>query len=263
LSLVRILPIGCVLAVLASLALARVHPFGYAGLYAANVEAPLLNNSTMPKDVRAVLTNKCADCHSNQTKAPLYSHFAPASWLMERDILQARNAMNLSLWNSYSADQRQVFASKIVAEAKSQRMPPVQYRVIHWKAHIDAADLTAFGRWARESNPMQTDSGIAADGDPARGRDLFEKRCTGCHALTQNREGPKLQGVFGRTSGMAAGFAYSAALKKSPVVWDENSLEKWLTDPDSFIPGNEMDFLVSKIQERKDLIAYLRQTSSK
>ena len=64
------------------------------------------------------------------------------------------------------------------------------------------------------------------EGDPARGKELFEKRCTGCHALTQNREGPQLQGVYGRTSGTAAGFAYSAALKKAQIVWDEESLEQ-------------------------------------
>jgi hypothetical protein len=29
-------------------------------------------------------------------------------------------------------------------------------------------------------------------------------------------------------------------------VWDEKSLDKWLTDPDAFLPGNDMDFLVSK-----------------
>ena len=46
-------------------------------------------------------------------------------------------------------------------------------------------------------------------------------------------------------------------------MWDEATLDKWLTDPDVFVPGNNMDFLVSKPQERKDLIAYLRKSSGK
>ena len=104
---------------------------------------------------------------------------------------------------------------------------------------------------------------MAKSGDPARGKTLFEKRCTGCHALTQNKEGPRLQGVYGRTSGAVAGFAYSSALKKAGVVWDEGSLEKWLADPDVLIPGNDMDFLVAKAQDRRDLISYLRQSSGK
>jgi len=106
-------------------------------------------------------------------------------------------------------------------------------------------------------------TGVGEVGDPARGKALFEKRCTGCHTLTQNKEGPRLQGVYGRTSGTVAGFAYSAALKKAGVVWDEGSLEKWLADPDVLIPGNDMDFLVAKAQERRDLISYLRQSSGK
>jgi cytochrome c len=46
-------------------------------------------------------------------------------------------------------------------------------------------------------------------------------------------------------------------------MWDEATLDKWLTDPDAFVPGNNMDFLISKPQERKDLIAYLRKSSGK
>jgi cytochrome c len=72
-----------------------------------------------------------------------------------------------------------------------------------------------------------------------------------------------LTGVYGRVSGTAPGFAYSNALKNAHVVWDEKSLDQWLTNPDAFIPGNDMDFLVSKPQERSDLISYLRQISGK
>ena len=56
---------------------------------------------------------------------------------------------------------------------------------------------------------------------------------------------------------------YSEVLKKAAIVWDESSLERWLTDPDVLVPGNNMDFHVAKSQERRDLIAYLKQTSKK
>jgi cytochrome c len=182
---------------------------------------------------------------------------------MERDIVEARKAMNLSKWDSYSADQQQTLAAKMVQEAKSHDMPPLQYRLIHWNASIHQADVAAFAAWAHASQGSGTGSQLAGEGDPARGKALFEKRCTGCHALTENHEGPALRGVYGRTSGRAAGFAYSAALKKSAIVWDDKLLDKWLADPDAFIAGNDMDFLVSKPQERLDLISYLRQTSGK
>ncbi len=104
---------------------------------------------------------------------------------------------------------------------------------------------------------------LLAEGDAARGQQLFEARCTGCHALNENRGGPKLQGVYGRTSGTAEGFAYSTAIRKAAIVWNEKSLDKWLTDPDTFIPGNAMDFSIPKQTERQDLIAYLKKCSGK
>jgi len=102
---------------------------------------------------------------------------------------------------------------------------------------------------------------LEAQGDPGRGKDVFEKRCTGCHAMEQSREGPKLRGVYGRTSGTVPGYPYSEALKKAAIVWDEASLEKWLTDPDTLVPGNNMDFHVPNAQERSDLVAYLKRPS--
>ena len=113
------------------------------------------------------------------------------------------------------------------------------------------------------SNAMEQGAMVADVGDITRGKMLFEKSCAGCHALTQNHEGPQLQGVYGRRSGAVVNFAYSPALKRAHIVWDDKSLDKWLTDPDAFIPGNEMDFQVSKPQERQDLISYLKQSSGK
>src|SRR5207248_7580817 len=77
---------GCVAALSVSLALARVHPFGDAGLYARRDDAEVIPaGAGMPADVRRMLENKCADCHSSVTRAPFYGRFAPISWLLERD----------------------------------------------------------------------------------------------------------------------------------------------------------------------------------
>ena len=250
------------LAIATSLLLARVHPFGDAGLYTAK-PAPQqpLGSTSIPAAPRAILTAKCADCHSTQTTSPLYARLAPISWLMERDILAGRHAMNLTEWDTYSTDQQQTFAAKIVQKTKAHDMPLLQYRIIHWNARITDSDIQAFTQWthsASTSAPQTT-----AEGDPTRGQQVFEKRCTGCHSMTQDREGPQLHGVYGRTSGTIAGFPYSEALKKSHTVWNDASLEKWLTDPDIFIPGNNMDFLVPNPQERKDLIAYFKHDAGK
>ncbi len=97
--------------------------------------------------------------------------------------------------------------------------------------------------------------------DIERGRGLFEKRCTGCHSLDQNKEGPRLRGVYGRKAGTIASFEYSDALKNAHIVWDDAKLDKWLTDTDALIPGNDMAFHVPKPEERAEIIEFLRAMS--
>jgi cytochrome c len=98
-------------------------------------------------------------------------------------------------------------------------------------------------------------------GDAVRGAAVFEKRCTGCHALDQDREGPHLKGVFGRNAGSVPGFDYSGALRNSHIVWDEATLERWLTDPQTMVPGANMDFYVAKPDERLVVIEFLKEQS--
>ena len=96
-----------------------------------------------------------------------------------------------------------------------------------------------------------------------RGKELFEKRCSGCHALDQEKEGPRLRGVFGRTSGTVPSFQYSDALKAAHITWDAATLDKWLAGPEQLVPDSDMAFQVVKADERVEIIGYLKQLSSK
>src|SRR5277367_2295214 len=107
--------------------------------------------------------------------------------------------------------------------------------------------------------PRVTRAGTNTD----RGMQLFEKRCTGCHSLDQDKEGPRLRGVYGRKAGKVSGFKYSAALQSSVVTWDDASLDKWLTNPDALIADNDMAFRVVKPDERADVIRFLKAVSLK
>lgn len=95
------------------------------------------------------------------------------------------------------------------------------------------------------------------------GRDLFDARCAGCHALDRDKEGPRLAGVYGRTAGSVASFQYSNALTKSKIVWDEQTLERWLSDPDEMVPDNDMSFRVQNADERRKIIEFLKQQSGR
>jgi cytochrome c len=103
----------------------------------------------------------------------------------------------------------------------------------------------------------------ASDKDAGRGREAFEKRCTGCHTLDNNKVGPPLRGVYGRKAGKDPRFSYSDAMKKTSVAWDESTLDRWLTDTESVIPGNDMAFRLNDPVDRSNIIAYLRQLVGK
>ena len=96
----------------------------------------------------------------------------------------------------------------------------------------------------------------------ANSKELFERRCGGCHALDRDKEGPRLRGVYGRIAGSVDSFLYSEALKQSKVRWNDETLDKWLTDPEKLAPNNDMAFRVENPDERREIIAYLKQNSA-
>jgi cytochrome c len=95
------------------------------------------------------------------------------------------------------------------------------------------------------------------------GKELFERRCGGCHALDRDKEGPRLGGVYGREAASIPSFEYSAALKKSKLKWTEETLDKWLIDTEKLVPENDMTFRVESADERREIISYLKQKSGK
>jgi cytochrome c len=234
-----------------------VHPFGDPRVEPRKGLDTLLRGAKMPAEAKTVLRTKCADCHSSETRWPVYSYAAPGSWLMERDIVEARKKMNLSRWDEMPEEKQQVLMAKIVQEAKSGDMPPLQYLAVHWDARLSTTDVAALSMLGRHEG--KSEAALGGEGDAVRGKALFERRCTGCHALEVDREGPRLKGVYGRKAGSVPGFNYSAGLKSLGITWTDETLERWLSDPDLVVKDNNMDFSVSKAEERRDLIAYLKQ----
>ena len=98
-------------------------------------------------------------------------------------------------------------------------------------------------------------------GNPKNGEAIYE-RCVACHALAYDRTGPRHCGLFGRRAGSVQGFAYSAAMKRSKIVWNEETLDRFLASPLTVVPGTAMGYAgVTDAKERADLIAYLKQAN--
>ncbi len=105
-----------------------------------------------------------------------------------------------------------------------------------------------------------------AEGDVANGEKVF-KKCKICHdaEAKKNKVGPYLVGVVGRKAASVEGYHYSDAMKAKGaegVVWDEATLDTYLTKPKAFVPGTKMTFFgLPKEKDRLDVIAYLKSKS--
>jgi cytochrome c len=101
-------------------------------------------------------------------------------------------------------------------------------------------------------------------GDAARGQQNF-RACAPCHSLEPDRNmtGPSLANLWGRKAGSLPSFErYSEALKASGIIWDDRSLDGWLTDPDGMVPDNEMPFNgIKDTRVRADLLAFLKDAT--
>lgn len=98
-----------------------------------------------------------------------------------------------------------------------------------------------------------------AGGDAAAGEKVFRK-CKACHSTEagKNKIGPSLHGVIGRKAGTEEGYKYSSAMANSGLVWNEETLDKYLEKPRDVVPGTKMTFAgLRKEQDRQDVIAYL------
>lgn len=97
-----------------------------------------------------------------------------------------------------------------------------------------------------------------ATGDAVHGAQVY-KTCGICHSLDKNGVGPKHAGVFGRAAGTLPDYRYSPAVRKSGIVWNDETLDKWLTDAQALVPGTKMFFALDDAKDRADVIEFLKE----
>ena len=100
-----------------------------------------------------------------------------------------------------------------------------------------------------------------AQGDAAAGATAFA-RCRACHLFDdtgRHRVGPNLAGVFGRTAGTVEDFPrYTDPMKASGIVWDDDTLNTWLSGPGEMVVGTTMKMVISDETMRANIIAFLK-----
>ncbi|MGD8325768.1 MAG: cytochrome c family protein [Sphingomonadales bacterium] len=125
------------------------------------------------------------------------------------------------------------------------------------------AAATPVSAFADEAVAMGT--ALSSQGDASNGKKIFNQ-CRACHNVSKtarHKIGPNLYDIFGREAGSVEDFTrYSKALASAEFKWTEEKVDQWLANPRSFLPGNKMSYAgLRKEQDRKDVIAYLRQAT--
>lgn len=120
---------------------------------------------------------------------------------------------------------------------------------------------------ARVAAALCTIVGITAataveTGDAERGESVFRRACAVCHTVVAgyHKDGPSLHGVFGRPAGSMPFYTRYRGVDDLGVVWDEETLDRWLADPRAFLGGRDttMTFKLADPDDRADVIAYLK-----
>jgi cytochrome c oxidase assembly protein subunit 11 len=104
---------------------------------------------------------------------------------------------------------------------------------------------------------------VGAPPDPVAGEKLFAQNCAECHVMGRNAAGPPLGTIYGHVAGKMPGYPYSTALAASSTIWDAQTLDRWLANPQAMMPGVLMPVHIDNAVARGDIIAYLKTLDSK
>ncbi len=97
-------------------------------------------------------------------------------------------------------------------------------------------------------------------GDASNGEKLYEDLCSQCHTLRpgSNKKGPQLVGVYMAPSAQLKDYKYSAAMEQANLVWDADTLDPYIEDPEAVLADTKMlSDPIPSAQDRQDIIAYL------
>lgn len=139
--------VGLVAAAVIAIGGSLIHPFGTAETGASH-EA-VLRKAQIDPETLALFERACQNCHSERTEWPWYSHVAPMSWLIARDVQQARSHMNLSRWQEYSTEERLGLLSEIGSAVRNREMPKQRYLLLHPEARLTDKERQQIYDWTR------------------------------------------------------------------------------------------------------------------
>jgi Haem-binding domain len=138
--IVRRIGVAAVAAIAATLMLAQF-------MQPMSGNSPVKDELNAPSQILTTLRHSCFDCHSNETRWPWYSRLPPVSWLVAHDVARGRQELNYSEWNSYFPQTRTRKLQWMERALRTEKMPPMIYRIIHPESRLSDADRDALINW--------------------------------------------------------------------------------------------------------------------
>jgi len=110
---------------------------------------PLFEGAHIDEQTLALFRRGCQNCHSNNTQWPWYSRIPPASWMIEKDVNNARHHVNFSDWDSYRPNEQEEFLARIGSAVRTGRMPLPRYTLLHREAVLTIVERERIYEWSK------------------------------------------------------------------------------------------------------------------
>lgn len=110
-------------------------------------ENDFITISNPPANVAKIIKTSCYDCHSNETKYPWYTNFAPLSWWIKHHINEGREELNFSVWGTYKEKRKKHKIEECVELVDEDEMPLSSYLITHEEAKLTADEKGYLLEW--------------------------------------------------------------------------------------------------------------------
>lgn len=125
----------------------------------------VIRSGIVDEQVAAMLEVSCYDCHSNETEYPWYSYVAPVSWLVAKDVREAREELNFSEWEDIDMIDQLGKLDDIYQEVETGKMPMGIYTLVHPSAKLNEHQRQLIITWAEETMDVIAEAEEEAEED--------------------------------------------------------------------------------------------------
>ena len=101
----------------------------------------------VPDSVATILDKACNDCHSNNTRYPLYAEVQPLGWWLNDHVKDGKKHFNLNEFSGYRIARQYKKLEECIEQVKEGEMPLESYTVIHSEARLTDAEKQTLYSW--------------------------------------------------------------------------------------------------------------------